>query len=174
MSRLRDTFTPTSETTQILEKMKEKMGMVPEGLRLIALSPNVLAGYTSFQSNLAKGKLTDLERRQISLVVTGYNKCSYCQKAYTFMAKKMNISEEEIQKNLKGESNTPEIASLIKFCLTVMNTQGHVTDADIEAIRKAGFDDEKIVEIIANIAIITFTNYFNSVADTKPDKCFLE
>src|SRR5437868_4631442 len=110
MSRLKDTFTLTPEAAQILEKMKEKMGMVPEGLRLMSLSPHVLAGFASFENCLSQGKLSALERRQISLAVTGCNKCNYCQSVYVFMAKKMNIAEEEIQKNVKGESNTPKIA----------------------------------------------------------------
>jgi hypothetical protein len=36
-------------------------------------------------------------------------------------------------------------------------------------MRKAGFSDAQIVEIVANIALNIFSNYFNSVAKTEVD-----
>ena len=46
---------------------------------------------------------------------------------------------------------------------------GQVTDQELEAVRSAGFSDEEIVEIIGNVAVNLFTNYFNHVADTEID-----
>ena len=34
---------------------------------------------------------------------------------------------------------------------------------------RAGYTDGEIAEIIANVALTTFTNYFNTVADTEID-----
>ena len=42
-------------------------------------------------------------------------------------------------------------------------------DDDFQALRKAGFTDAQIVEIVANIALNIFSNYFNSVAKTEVD-----
>jgi alkylhydroperoxidase family enzyme len=51
----------------------------------------------------------------------------------------------------------------------VLDACGHVTDADLAALRTAGFDDEAVVEIIGNIAATIFTNLLNNVAQTEVD-----
>ena len=40
-----------------------------------------------------------------------------------------------------------------------MNDRGQVAEADVQALRAAGFDDENIVEIVAHVALNLFTNY---------------
>ena len=46
---------------------------------------------------------------------------------------------------------------------------GEISDEDFRALVKAGFTSEEIVEIVANIALNIFSNYFNSVAQTEVD-----
>ena len=43
------------------------------------------------------------------------------------------------------------------------------SDADVEALRKAGFDDGQVAEITAHVALAIFTNLFNHVAGTASD-----
>ena len=50
-----------------------------------------------------------------------------------------------------------------------METRGHVSDADMRAVRDAGYDDAQIVEIVQHVALNTWTNYLNSVAKTEID-----
>jgi alkylhydroperoxidase family enzyme len=44
-----------------------------------------------------------------------------------------------------------------------------VTDRDLAAVRAAGFDDGAIAEVVAQVALNIFTNYFNHVAGTDID-----
>jgi hypothetical protein len=44
-----------------------------------------------------------------------------------------------------------------------------VTERDIEVVRAAGFDDGTIAEVVAQVALNIFTNYFNHVAGTAID-----
>jgi len=47
--------------------------------------------------------------------------------------------------------------------------RGQVSDEDLQAIRDAGFSEEQIAEIAANVALNIFTNYFNNIARTEID-----
>jgi len=47
--------------------------------------------------------------------------------------------------------------------------RGDVSDADFQSLRRAGFNDVLVTEIIAAITLNIFTNYFNSVARTEVD-----
>ena len=50
-----------------------------------------------------------------------------------------------------------------------MEKRGLVTDADVAAVREAGGGDAEIAEVVAHVGLNTFTNYFNTVADTTID-----
>jgi alkylhydroperoxidase family enzyme len=39
----------------------------------------------------------------------------------------------------------------------------------VEAVRRAGFSDGEIAEIIAHVALNIFTNYFNNTAEVEVD-----
>jgi len=44
-----------------------------------------------------------------------------------------------------------------------------VTDNDVKRVREAGYTDGEIAEIVANVALNIFTNYFDHVAQTGVD-----
>ncbi|MSR64085.1 MAG: carboxymuconolactone decarboxylase family protein, partial [Planctomycetes bacterium] len=47
--------------------------------------------------------------------------------------------------------------------------RGLVSASDLAAVRAAGFGDDAIAEVVANVALNLFTNYFNHVAGTAVD-----
>ena len=51
----------------------------------------------------------------------------------------------------------------------MLDARGRVSDADLADVREAGFDDGAIAEVVANVALNVFTNYFNNVAQTDMD-----
>lgn len=69
----------------------------------------------------------------------------------------------------KFESKKPEIDAALKFVKTLLETHGHPDDSSIEAVRKAGYGDGEIAELVANVALNVLTNYTNETADTDID-----
>jgi len=49
---------------------------------------------------------------------------------------------------------------MLRFAQSVALQRGELSDADFQAVRQAGFTDALITEIISNIALNIFTNYF--------------
>jgi alkylhydroperoxidase family enzyme len=47
--------------------------------------------------------------------------------------------------------------------------RGHILDADLNAVKAAGYSQAEIVEIILHVALNTLTNYINEVAQTEID-----
>ena len=47
--------------------------------------------------------------------------------------------------------------------------RGHVSDADLAAVKAAGYSNAEIVEIVLHVALNTLTNYINEVAQTAID-----
>ena len=51
----------------------------------------------------------------------------------------------------------------------VIETRGKVNDADLRAVRDAGYTDADVMEIIALVAMYSLTNFFNNVFDPEKD-----
>ena len=98
------------------------------------------------------------------------NGCDYCLSAHTYLGLNLaKITPEEIALNRKGESGDAKADTAGRFASKVAHERGHVTDADLTAVRDAGFTDAQIVEILALIAENVFTNLLNVVAQTDID-----
>lgn len=169
MSRLSFDYVPSDKTKNIFSTVEKSMGGVINIFKLMGNSPQALEGYMAFSGALAQGTLSPAEREHVALAVAGFNECDYCGSAHAFLGSKQGISSEEIQRNFKGKSSQESIQQLLSFCYKVLGNNGHVSDDDLSQIRAAGYNDEKIVEIVATIVINIFTNYFNNVAQTPID-----
>lgn len=154
----------------LLEAVNKQLGFVPNLFRVVANSPAALEGYLGLSGALAKGKLPAQTRERIALAVAQINGCQYCLSAHSEMGKHLaQLSEAEIAANRHGGSLDPVADAAVRFAAKVVRERGHVSDADVQAVRMAGYDDAQIVEIVQHVALNTWTNYINEVAKTEID-----
>jgi alkylhydroperoxidase family enzyme len=71
--------------------------------------------------------------------------------------------------NRNGASNDPKADAAVGFAAKVARDRGHVREEDVRTIRSAGYDDAQIIEIVLHVALNTWTNYINEVAQTEID-----
>jgi len=153
----------------MLDAVHKQLGAVPNLFRLIGNSPAVLAAFTGFQGALSK-TLDVKTRERIALAVAQVNGCDYCLSAHAYLGLNLaKISPEEISLNRRGDSGDAKASAAVQFAARVAKARGHVSDADIAALRAAGFTDAHVVEIVALVAENSFTNYLNEVARTEID-----
>ena len=60
-----------------------------------------------------------------------------------------------------GASADPRTAAALAFALELVERRGQVEASSIDAIRRAGYSDEEMIEILAHVALNLFTNYVN-------------
>jgi uncharacterized peroxidase-related enzyme len=135
----------------------------------MANSPAVLDAYLGFSSALTGGELPAKLRESIALTVGEANGCQYCVSAHSALGSGAGLSDQEIADSRRGASTDLESAAALRFARKIVAERGRVSDEDVTALREAGFDDGGIAEIVANVAINLFTNYFNHVAETEID-----
>lgn len=153
-----------------LAAVKKQIGVVPNMFRTIALSPAALEGYLGLNGALSKGSLDAPTRERIALAVAEINACGYCLAAHSYLGKNVaKLSESEIDANRRGRSNEPKADAAVRFAASIVTARGHIGDADLSAVRAAGFSDAEIVEIVLHVALNTLTNYVNEVAKTDVD-----
>ena len=135
----------------------------------MAHSPAVANAYLGFSQTLATGTLRPRLREQIALVVAEANQCGYCIAAHTALGKAAGLTEEETRAARRADSAVEKERVALDFAYQLVQERGIVADADFERVRQAGYTDGEIAEIVANVALNLFTNYFNHVAGTEVD-----
>ena len=154
----------------LLAAVKQAMGVVPNLMKLVGHSPAALEGYLSLNGALAKGRLDAKLRERIALAVAEYNGCDYCLSAHDYMGRNLaKLSSGEIDAARDFHSEDPRAAAALRFARRVTELRGRVSDADLAALREAGFDEASTVEIVATVALNVLTNYVNNVAQTDID-----
>jgi uncharacterized peroxidase-related enzyme len=171
MSRLPaiQTEAATGKAKELLEAVQAKLKITPNMTRVMANSPAVLEAYLQFSGALAGGVLDAKLREQLALEVGEQNSCQYCVSAHSAIGKMVGLSDSEIESARNAESASPRNAAALKFARAIVNTKGNVSDSDLVAVRSAGFAAAEIAEIIAHVALNTFTNYFNTAAAVDVD-----
>lgn len=157
------------QAENILDAVKVQLGGVPNIFATMANSPQVLEGYLAFAGSLKGGAIDAKTAEQIALAVAGSNACDYCASAHSALARGAGVDEAEIANNLHGRSADDRTAQLITFVRNVVANRGLVSNAEVDTLRDAGFDDQQLVEIIAHVGLNIFTNYFNHIARTEID-----
>ena len=153
----------------LLEAVKQQLGVVPNLFRLVSLSPAALEGMLGF--NGALGKTLEVKtRNRIALATAEVNNCDYCMSAHSYLGANLaKLDDNEMALNRTGHSGDAKADAALVFAAKVAQTRGKVTGADIDAVKRAGFSDAQVIEIIANVAFNVLTNFINNVAETDID-----
>ncbi len=159
----------TGKTKELLDGVKAKIGMIPNLMRTFANSTAALEGYLNFSSALSSGLLNAKLREQIALAVADANSCEYCLSAHTAIGKMVGLNENEIAASRQASSGDAKQDAALKFAHQIVVRRGEVDNNDLATVRAAGYNDGEITEIIANVALNIFTNYFNHAAQTVVD-----
>ena len=154
---------------EIYDDLTKKMGKVVNIFQGMGNSPAALNAYLSMSAALSKGELSREEREVVYLGVSQKNGCEYCVAAHTMLAKKAGLNADEIMGIRRFSPESAKHAALLKFVTRVMETRGFVDDADLAAVREAGYTDGQIAESIAYIGLATYSNLFNHVHGTELD-----
>ncbi|MGA7230949.1 MAG: peroxidase-related enzyme [Xanthobacteraceae bacterium] len=154
----------------LLEAVKKQLGVVPNMFRLVSNSPAALQGYLGLSEALGKGALPAATRERIALAVAEINGCDYCLSAHTYLGKNLaKLDDAEIAANRNGASNDPKADAAVRFAAKVVRERGHVSEDDVRAVKRAGYDDAQVIEIVLDVALNTWTNFINLVGKTEID-----
>lgn len=163
MSRvtLLDPPAATGDTRAHLDQIKAAFGVVPNMFKAVANSPAALASMWGSFGALGSGTLGARLGEEIAVAVANANKCEYCLAAHTALGRRAGASAEAMAAAQLGMSADPRSQAALTFALKLVHDRGAAIEADVAALKAAGFDDEGVVEIVAHVALNLFTNYVN-------------
>ena len=159
----------TGKAKQLLDAVNDKFGMVPNLARTLANSPAALQGYLALGEALESGLLPPTIREQIALTVSDANGCAYCLAAHCAIGKSVGLSDNQINDARRSSSPDSKVDAALHLARQLVEDRGRASNEDLDRVRRVGYGDGEIAEIVAIVAWKTFANYFNHVAETDVD-----
>jgi uncharacterized peroxidase-related enzyme len=160
--------TAEGKAKELLDGVKAKIGFAPNMMKTLASSPAVLEAYLNFSGTLGTTLNAKL-REQIALTTAEINGCGYCASAHSAIGKMSGLDEAAILRARSASSEDVKVDAALKFASALLVSRGKVSETDIAAVKNAGYTEKEITEIVANVALNIFTNYFNETAGTVVD-----
>ena len=158
-----------TETQEVFDALKGKVGMVPNLYAAVANSPKALNALLTLGENLSGGEFSGKEVEVIALAVGQNNHCDYCLSAHTAIGKLNGFTAEETLQIRNGEIADEKLNALAALATAITETKGRPEQGLIDRFFEVGYSKAALAELIGFVALNTFTNYFNHIAATKID-----
>lgn len=169
----------SGETANLLDERKRKWGFSWNVVATIGNAPAVLAMMDRVWDSLERTSLAHADRELIAMELAVLNGCHYCVPAHRFVAHELAGFDSDtiatLERVARGEA-LPEgsrPAALQRLVRRLVETRGGLDDTEYAWFVAAGFPPQQMIEIVAEIAHCTVTNFTNRLARTSLDP-FLE
>jgi uncharacterized peroxidase-related enzyme len=162
---------------EILELWKpslEKLGFVPNVLRLYALRPSRLLAWNAHYEEAMKGEstLTRAEREMIGVVVSVTNRCAYCIAAHSAALRKLTRDPalaDQVAADHARADLSDRMKSALDYAVKLTRTSDRMTEADVRRLRDRGWSDEDVMDITEVTALFNFSNRMASGLGWAPN-----
>jgi uncharacterized peroxidase-related enzyme len=160
---------------ELWAKPLEKLGFVPNVLRVYAIRPRHLELWNAFYDDLMRGEsgLTKAQREMIAVVVSAANRCHYCIVSHSAALRKLTgdpILVEQLQTNHPYAKVEPKERAMLDFAVKLTEQSHRCAEGDVEALREVGWTDEDIMDIAEVAAMFNFTNRLASGLGWRPNE----
>ncbi len=157
--------------------VQEKAGFVPNVFLTLAHRPAEFRAFFAYHDALMEKDegLTKAEREMIVVATSGANQCLYCVVAHgailRIRAKNPRVADQ-LATNYRKAEITPRQRAMLDFAMKLSADSASVGDADIDALKAHGFDDEAIWDIGAITAFFAMSNRLANLTSMRPNDEF--
>lgn len=159
----------TDEQKALFDAIHAQLGVVPNFLKVFAHSPAALRAFLGLHGIAGDGALAPQTRERIALALAQQNACEYCLSAHTAIGRNAGLSNDEMAANRAGSSQDVRAAAAVAFARALVESMGAVSNADLQAVRDAGYSEAEIVEIITHVGMNVLTNLLGKASRVEID-----
>ena len=158
---------------QPLAALQQGLGFIPNLAATMAQSPTLIEGFIGLQQSLSRSTLTGAEREVVGLTVSFENRCEYSMAAHSTFAKRQGAADETIAALRSGrELPDARLQALHVFTRGLLRSRGHLDAGEVEALQRAGYTTEQLLEVIAQASYTSMANWAANVTGTPVDAAF--
>ena len=152
-------------------RLEDLYGFVPRVFRLQSPIANILEQQSLVLEALLSQEdyLSRAQKERVLLAVSVANQNPYGVALHEQMLKLLGVSEAELDHLINGGLPEGPDGSLIAFARRLILQPLEHGEADVEELRRAGFTEPQIVEVIVLIGVCDFMNTMQAGTGATPD-----
>ena len=164
----------SEEVKALWARPLEKLGFVPNVLRVFALRPGHLLRWWEYYDELMRGEsgLTKAQREMIAVVVSATNRCHYCVVSHTAALRVLTEDPalaDALATNYRAAAVEARERAMLDFAVKLTEESYRCGPEDVVALREAGWSDEDVMDIAQVAAMFNFTNRLASGLGWAPN-----
>ena len=157
--------------------VQEKSGFIPNVFLVLAHRPDEFRAFFAYHDALMEkpGNLTKADREMIVVATSGANQCQYCVVAHGAILRiraKNPLIADQVAINYRKADITERQKAMLDFALKVSRSAETVGEADFDALKSHGVDDEDIWDIAAITAFFGMSNRLANFSNMAPNPEF--
>ena len=159
---------------KIYDYIAKRWGFVPNYFLALGHDAQLLEDQANLYTNAMFDErgLPRIVKEQIATVVSALNLSSYCVPAHLEILGRLGM-DRSLSRKLSLDYKTapvePKVMELLKFCDKLTHHPGDMQRADIENLRKLGWDDAAIFDAVLVTSLYACANRFSAGLGLTPD-----
>ena len=155
----------SQQLLQIYGQIEQLLGFLPHYFKAIGAMPDVIPAHLALNDAVMHdGALSMTLKEQIGIVVSGINSSSYCISFHMELLRRFGVEKNLARKLAVDYEHVPvdeKTQALFRFADKLTRKPADIDEPDVDALRKAGWDDAVIRETVLTVS---FFNYINRVS----------
>lgn len=170
---------PTHDTAhegvkKLWAKAEANMGFVPNVFRAQALNGEQFLAWWNYFNLLVnkEGTLTNAEREMLAVVVSGANRCVYCEVSHGAALRSYMddaVKADTLAVNWRHARLSAREEALCAYAEKLTLHPAEMTAADLRPLREVGLSDEQILELVQVVGMFNLTNRVSSALGFVPN-----
>jgi len=168
----------TGRVAEIYAAQKAQLGFVMSAAQCLTSREDLLPAYTDFVNTMRGGfTLSPRDWRIITLIAAREVRSTYCSMVYgkqliaDLGSKEMVLA---VQRDFRSAGLSDRDVAMLVYAEKVARDATQIAQADIDALRKAGFTDANISDIALCAAFRCFIGRFFDAVGAGPEAAFLD
>lgn len=168
----------TGRLAEIYAAQKAQLGFVMSAAQCLTSREDLLPAYTDFVNTMRGGfTLSPRDWRIITLIAAREVRSTYCSMVYAKQliadlgTKDMVLA---VQRDFRNAGLAPRDIAMLSYAEKVARDATQVGQADIDALRAAGFTDANVLDIALCAAFRCFIGRFFDAVGAGPEATFLD
>ncbi|WP_250471903.1 carboxymuconolactone decarboxylase family protein [Caballeronia sp. GAFFF1] len=162
-----------ADSKPALNALAQAFGMVPNIAGALAGSPRLINGLVGVFQQVHGGNFTEAQIQALLLTNAVTNGAAWPIAFHSYLALQAGLSQADVQAIRERRlPHDDRLAALSALARALIEGRGRVDEQVIASFIGAGFDQERVLEVILVVAASTMTNYTASVTQPPLEALF--
>lgn len=147
---------------ELYHGIEQKFGFLPHYFKTLGALPKVIEAQLQLSGAvMGDGALSNVEKEEIGVVVSGINGSGYCMFIHMELLRRFGVEKSLARKlttDYEDAAVEPKVKALLRFAEKLTRKPYDIEDEDVEAVKKAGWADAAVRELVLTVAYFNFIN----------------